>query len=128
VKERYANRELDLMLSRLRMRFGLRPTTQVVRSALPIVLALAGLPENAAAQSRPVCHAIRRGESATQAAQRVTGDGRNAYQPWFQIMNLSSRFVPKSQYNRVRAGWRACIVKPAVRSVSSSANHTDDSR
>jgi hypothetical protein len=51
----------------------------------------------------------------------VTGDGRNAYQAWFQIMNRSSRFVPKSQYNRVRAGWRACIITPPTRSLSSNA-------
>jgi hypothetical protein len=51
----------------------------------------------------------------------VTGDGRNAYQAWFQIMNPSSRFVPKSQYNRIRAGWRACIIKPPTRSLSSNA-------
>src|SRR5262245_34191001 len=61
-----------------------------------------------------VCHAIRRNESAAQVARRVTGDGRNAYQSWFQIMNASSRFVPKSQYDRIRAGWRACVPKPAV--------------
>jgi hypothetical protein len=90
--------------------------------ALMIVLVLEGFPNDAFAQSPLVCHAIRRGESATQAAQRVTGDGRNAYQAWFQIMNPSSRFVPKSQYNRIRAGWRACIVSPATRSTSSNGN------
>ena len=77
--------------------------------------------QTAFAQS-PVCHAIRRGESATQAARRVTGNGRNAYQAWFQIMNPSSRFVPKSQYNRIRAGWRACVIKPTIQSLSSNAN------
>ena len=93
------------------MRCVLRPIS--VRSALPIVLMLAVAPTAAFAQSL-VCHAIRRGESATQAARRVTGDSRNAYQAWFQIMNASSRFVPKSQYNRIRAGWRACVIKPAT--------------
>ena len=58
------------------------------------------------------CHPIRRGESAGQAARRVTGDSRNAYLASFQIMNGSSRFIPKSQYNRLRPGWRACVVKP----------------
>jgi hypothetical protein len=29
-------------------------------------------------------------------------------------MDQSSRFVPKSQYDRIRPGWRACIVKDAL--------------
>jgi len=93
--------------------------TRVAWSAL-IVLLLGALPTATFAQS-PVCHAIRRGESAAQAARRTTGNGRNAYQAWFQIMNASSRFVPKSQYDRIHAGWRACVV-PAIRSRSSNAN------
>ena len=97
--------------------------TRVAWSAL-IVLMLEALPTDAFAQS-PVCHAIRRGESAAQAARRMTGNGRNAYQAWFQIMNASSRFVPKSQYDRIHAGWRACVV-PAIRSRSSNANHVEE--
>jgi hypothetical protein len=89
-----------------------------------IVLSLEALPTEAFAQSL-VCSAIRRGESATQAARRTTGNGRNAYQAWFQIMNASSRFVPKSQYDRIHAGWRACVV-PAIRSRSSSPNHFEE--
>src|SRR4029453_7607070 len=106
-----------------RMRCGLRPMTRVAWAAL-IVLMLEALPTDAFAQS-PVCHAIRRGESAAQAARRMTGNGRNAYQAWFQIMNASSRFVPKSQYDRIHAGWRACVV-PAIRIRSSNANHVDE--
>ena len=98
--------------------------TRVAWSAL-IVLMLEALPTDALAQS-PVCHAIRRGESATQAALRMTGNGRNAYQAWFQVMNASSRFVPKSQYDRIHGGWRACVIKPAIRSESSNANHVDE--
>lgn len=97
--------------------------TRVIWSAL-IVLMLEALPTDAFARS-PVCYAIRRGESAAQAAQRTTGNGRNAYQAWFQIMNASSRFVPKSQYDRIRAGWQACVV-PAIRSLSSSATHVEE--
>jgi hypothetical protein len=100
--------------------------TRVARLSLLIVLMLEGLPGDAFAQS-PVCHAIRRGESATQVARRVTGDGGNAYQAWFQIMNTSSRFVPKSQYDRIRSGWRACVIKPAIRSLSSNSNHVEQS-
>ena len=81
--------------------------------ALQIVLALMALTAPTLAQSLD-CHPIRRGESAGQAARRVTGDSRNAYRASFQIMNASSRFIPKSQYNRIRAGWRACIVRPSA--------------
>ena len=35
------------------------------------------------------------------------------------------RFVPKSQYDRIHAGWRACVV-PAIRSRSSNANHVEE--
>jgi len=97
--------------------------TRVAWSAL-IVLMLGAFPTAAFAQS-PVCHAIRRGESAAQAARRTTGNGRNAYQAWFQIMNASSRFVPKSQYDRIHAGWRACVV-PAIRSRPSDAHHVEE--
>ena len=99
----------------------MRSLTRVAWSALPIVLILEAVPILAFAQS-PVCHAIRRGESATQAARRLTGNGQNAYHEWFQIMNPSSRFVPKSQYDRVRLGWRACIVTPAI---SLNAHHVE---
>jgi hypothetical protein len=57
------------------------------------------------------------------AARRMTGNGRNAYQAWFQIMNASSRFVPKSQYDHIHAGWRACVNTLAIPSVFSNANH-----
>src|SRR5580765_8928781 len=99
----------------------MRSLTRVAWSVLRIVLMLEALPTDAFAQS-PVCYAIRPAESAVQAARRMTGNGRNAYQAWFQIMNASSRFVPKSQYDRIHAGWRACVV-PAVRSLS--ANHRE---
>jgi len=97
--------------------------TRVAWSAL-IVVMLEGIPTDTFAQL-PVCHAIRRGESAAQAARRTTGNGRNAYQAWFQIMNASSRFVPKSQYDRIHAGWRACVV-PAIRSRSSNTTHVEE--
>ena len=103
------------------MRCVLRPITW---SPLPIVLMLAVLPTDTFAQSS-VCQTIRRGESATEAARRVTGSSRNVYQASFQIMNASSRFVPKSQYNRIRAGWRACVIKPAIQLVASNANRRE---
>jgi hypothetical protein len=93
--------------------------TRAVWSAL-IVLMLEPFPAAALAQA-PVCHAIRRGESAAQVARRTTGNGRNAYQAWFQIMNASARVVPKSQYDRIHAGWLACVA-PIARGPSSTAN------
>lgn len=68
-----------------------------------------------------MCHTIRRSESATQVARRITGDSRNAYQAWFQIRNPSSRFVPKSQYDRIRPGWRACVPRLALHVVAAKA-------
>ena len=116
------------------MKCGLRPTgppprtlarwdgtARIVRHALPIVLILAAEPSAVVAQSL-VCHPIQRGESATDVARRITGQGRNTHQAWFQIMNASSKFVPKSQYDRVRAGWRACIIGPASERASSTAD------
>ena len=79
-----------------------------MRCVLPIVLVLAA---PAAAFAEPVCHTIRRGESAAQVARRLTGDSWNAYRPWFEIRNTSSKFIPKSQYNRIRPGWHACVTR-----------------
>ena len=81
------------------------------------ILALMALPCSVFAES--VCYPIRGGETATQLARRITGASRNTYQPWFQIMDGSSRFVPKSQYDRIRRGWRACIVKETVQPTTS---------
>jgi hypothetical protein len=109
------------MFPNVLMRWKLRSLTRVTWSALPIVLMLEAVPVLASARS-PVCYAIRRGESATHAARRVTGSGQNAYHEWFQIMDPSSRLVPKSQYSRIRVGWRACVITPAI---SSNAHHLE---
>ena len=102
------------------MRCRLRPIGRVALSALPIVLGLTVTSPTVFAQSS-VCYAIRQGESAIQVARRITGDGQNTYKAGFQIMNPSSRFIPKSQYDRVRAGWRACVIKPAIAGATSIA-------
>jgi hypothetical protein len=82
-----------------------------------MLMLLTGAP-TAAFPDSLVCRSIRHGESATQVARRITGDSRDAYQTWFQLRNGSSRFVPKSQYNRIQAGWQACLLKPIVRRAS----------
>jgi hypothetical protein len=94
-----------------------RQKTRIARCALPMVMLLACAPAAAYSESLD-CHSIRRGESAAQVARRITGDSRDAYQTWFQIRNASSRFVPKSQYSSIRAGWQACLLKPIVQRAS----------
>ena len=101
------------------MRCALRPISRIARGVLTIGLIVAASPSAVFSQSSLVCHPIRRGESAEAAARRITGHGRNTYEAWFQIMNASARFVPKSQYDRVRVGWRACITEPAAASATS---------
>ena len=93
------------------------PVKTISWCTLPFVLALAAYPSPASAQNT-VCHSIRSGETASQLARRITGNSRNKYQPWFQIMDRSSRSVPKSQYDRIRPGWRACIVRETIQAVS----------
>ena len=89
--------------------------------ALPFVLTLAAGPPAAFAQPR-VCYAVQRGDTASRLAQRITGDARNKYQPWFQIVDASMRSVPQSQYDRIRPGWRACILEERVESRSAPAD------
>jgi hypothetical protein len=83
--------------------------------ALVVVIAIAAASSPALAQ--PVaCAVVRPGETATTVARRVTGDARNRYEPWFQILDpATSRFVPKAQYDHVRSGWRACVVHGPAR-------------
>jgi hypothetical protein len=94
--------------------------TRIDRCALAVVLILGAAPAFAQSPSL-VCQPIQRGESAAQVARRLTGDSRNTYRASFQILNASSRFVPKSQYDRIRAGWRACVIRPAQERVPSVA-------
>jgi len=99
------------------MRCVLRFVTHSAGCALAIAILLMGSATAASAQSF-VCYSIHRNETAPQVARRLTGDSRNAYQTWFQIRNASSRFVPKSQYNRLRPDWQACLLKPIVQRAS----------
>lgn len=85
------------------------------RYPLLVVLALAAGAQHVFAQ-RLACSTIRPGETATSVAARITGDSRNLQEPWFQIVDpAASRFVAKARYDRVRAGWRACVVNEPVR-------------
>ena len=61
------------------------------------------------------CAAIGPGETAARVAARLTGDARTRHEPWFQILDpATSRFVRKAHYDRIRPGWRACIVNRPV--------------
>jgi hypothetical protein len=84
--------------------------TKFSQCAWPIVLTLAALPSAASAESF-VCYPVQRGDTVSGLAKRITGNASNKYQPWFNIVDLSARSVPKSQYDRVRSGWRACVVE-----------------
>jgi hypothetical protein len=58
-----------------------------------------------------VCAPIRFDETAAQVAKRITGAAENQRERWFQILDpAANRFVAKSQYPRIQAGWQACIV------------------
>ena len=83
------------------------------RCAWPILLTLAAGPAGASAESF-ACYPVRPGDTASRVAQRITGDASNRYQPWFDIVNLSGRSIPKSQYDRLHSGWRACVLEKTV--------------
>jgi hypothetical protein len=90
------------------------PVAQLNRfSAWPVVLMLVAGPSAAFAQPF-ACYPVQRGDTASGLAKRLTGDASNEYQPWFDIVDRSGRSVPKSQYQRVRSGWRACVVEKTV--------------
>lgn len=88
-----------------------------------VLLACAVLIAARAAVAQPLrCSAIRPGDTATQVAQRITGDARSTWESWFQIVDpATSRVVPKASYDYVRAGWHACVVTD-TRTVAPSVN------
>jgi hypothetical protein len=78
--------------------------------ALWLVAALvAAAPAQRAVAQSLLCATIRPGEDAEHAAQRITGAARNTREPWFQILDATSRVVPKADYASARAGWYACV-------------------
>src|SRR5215471_9504043 len=87
--------------------------TRFSRCALAIVLTLAAGPSAAFGESI-ACYVVQRGDTPSRVAKRVTGDASNEYQSWFAIVDLRGKSVPKSQYDRVRSGWRACVPEKMV--------------
>lgn len=88
--------------------------------ALAVALVLGAAAQPAFAQL--TCHAVQRGDTASELARRITGDGRNEYEPWFHLLDTAARSVPKSQYDRLRPGWRACVAQESVQSRPLPAN------
>src|SRR5262245_46906199 len=94
------------------------PITFVMRRRMLVALAALGFVQNAFAQPF-YCSAIRPGETAPQAARRITGDAGSTRESWFQIVDpVSSRFVSKSSYDSVRAGWHACVATALTAAVA----------
>jgi hypothetical protein len=55
------------------------------------------------------CYAIERGETAASVAQRITGNAGHREASWFQIVDQRWKTIAKSEYNRIRPGWLACV-------------------
>ena len=91
----------------------------VARRRAWLFVALVSAASASAAAQPLACASIRPGETAALAAARITGDARNRYAEWFQIVDPATRQVmAKSQYGLVRAGWSACIVDVRPRPAS----------
>ena len=92
----------------------------MARGVLLVVLAFAAGSSHADAQ-RLTCFTIRPGDTVARAAIRLTGAAENRHRAWFQIIDPSTRrVVAKSQYDRVHAGWRACVAQE-TRAIRSTA-------
>ena len=83
------------------------------RAALLLVLVLIAVPDAMAQGFR--CAPIREGDSAAALAKQLTGDARNRFSAWFQIMDpATGTFVPKAQYDHIRPGWHACLAAAPI--------------
>ena len=81
---------------------------------LPLVLLFMAATGDAAAQQF-VCSSVRQGDTAARLALRLTASAENRHAPWFQILDpRTSRFIPKTAYDAIRPGWRACIARNGV--------------
>lgn len=81
-----------------------------------VFLVLCSVPLCAEAQQY-VCWPIARGDTAFGLARRLTGTTATTYGEAFQIRDPARRkFLPKSQYNRLRSDWQACVARELVTS------------
>ena len=75
-----------------------------------VLLLLCAVPSSVHAEQF-VCSPIARGDTVTTLARRLTGRAAAAYSDAFQIRDPARRmFVPKSQYQRLRTHWQACVL------------------
>ncbi len=81
-----------------------------------MVIVIVGLAtESAAATPRLLCYPVMPGDTMTSIAIRLTRDPQGWRGSGFQILDpAAARFVQKSEYGSIRAGWQACLVDPAV--------------
>jgi hypothetical protein len=85
--------------------------TRFARPAMLVILVFAGALRQDVNAQQVLCAPIRPGDTAARLAYRLTGDPDNTRQPWFQILDpATATFVSKSSYDRILAGWRACLV------------------
>ena len=90
----------------MRSRFSL---TRAAAQALLIVLSLAGMSSSVDAEWL-ACSTIQPGDTVARVATRITGDARYRHSARFQIVDpATGRTIPKSRYNRIQAGWQACV-------------------
>jgi hypothetical protein len=81
-----------------------------------MAIVIAGLAaESAAAAPRLLCYPVMTGDTVTSLAIRLTRDPQGWRGSGFQIVDpATARFVRKSDYEQIRAGWQACLIEPAV--------------
>ena len=86
--------------------------------ALPFVLVLTTCSTYASGGTL-TCYAVRPGDTAAGLAQRFTGNARNRYQPWFQILNPArAAVIPKARYDSIQTGWHVCVATEMLRHAS----------
>ena len=79
------------------------------------IAAAVGSAHPAAAVPRFICYTVQPGDTAAEISRRVTGDARNRHDPWFQILDpATSRLIPKSEYQQIHPGWRACLAEGMI--------------
>ena len=83
--------------------------TYLFARVLLVAIATTSMCVDAAAQEL-VCDTLKPGETASSAAERVTGRADSRHEPWFRIVDrANARAVPKDGYDRLLAGWQVCI-------------------
>jgi len=82
--------------------------TYLFARVLLVAIATSSTCVDAAAQEL-VCDTLKPGETASSAAERVTGRADSRHEPWFRsFKRANGRVVRKAGYDRVLAGWQIC--------------------